>query len=75
MTTVTYNIPNISCGHCVHTIQSEVSELAGVTSVVANQDNKQAVITFDTPATEDGIIALLKEINYPPAGHDLVQLN
>ncbi len=30
MTTVTYSIPNISCGHCVHTIQSELSELSGV---------------------------------------------
>ncbi len=79
MTTVTYNIPAISCGHCVHTIQNEVSELAGVTSVVANQDSKQTVITFDTPATEDGIIALLKEIGYAPGdapgGQNLIQLN
>ena len=30
MTTVTYSIPNISCMHCVHTIKTEVSELAGV---------------------------------------------
>ena len=46
MTTVTYSIPNISCKHCVHTIQSEVSELAGVTQVVANADSKTAVITL-----------------------------
>lgn len=65
MTTVTYSIPNISCGHCVHTIQSEVSELAGVQSVAASAESKQAVITFDAPATEDQIKALLKEINYP----------
>ena len=32
MTTVKYSIPNISCGHCVHTIQSEVSEIPGVQS-------------------------------------------
>lgn len=65
MTTVTYSIPNISCGHCVHTIQNEVSELAGVQSVAASAESKQAVITFDTPATEEQIKALLKEINYP----------
>lgn len=67
MTTKTYTIPNISCGHCVMTIQNEVAELAGVVSVVANKDTKQAVVTFDTPATEAQIVALLKEINYPPA--------
>ena len=67
MTTVTYSIPNISCGHCVHTIQSEISELAGVKSVVADAETKTAVITFDAPATEDQVKALLAEINYPTA--------
>jgi len=67
MTTVTYSIPNISCGHCVHTIQSEVSELEGVTSVVANQEARTATIVFEAPATEDKIKALLGEINYPVA--------
>ena len=67
MTTVTYSIPNISCKHCVHTIQTAVSELAGVTQVVANADSKTAVITFDAPATEAQIRALLAEINYPAA--------
>jgi len=67
MTTVTYFIPNISCGHCVHTIQREVSELEGVVSVVADQEKKVATITFDFPATEDKIRSLLAEINYPVA--------
>jgi copper chaperone len=67
MTTVTYKLPNISCGHCVHTIQSEVSELAGVKSVVADMTTKQTVITFDAPASEEKIKSLLAEINYPVA--------
>jgi copper chaperone CopZ len=66
MTTKTYNIPNISCGHCVNTIQMEVGELAGVTKVVASNDTKTAVVEFGDPATEDQIVALLKEINYAP---------
>ena len=72
--TITYNIPGISCGHCVHTIQMEVSDLEGVESVVASQNARTATITFDSPATEDTIVALLKEINYPPEGHDLLQV-
>jgi copper chaperone len=66
-TTVTYTIPNISCGHCVHTIKSELSELAGVKAVEADQATKQTTITYEPPATEDGIKALLAEINYPAA--------
>jgi copper chaperone len=67
-TKVTYSIPNIHCEHCVHTIQSELIDLPGVRSVKANQSLKNATIEFDAPATEDGIKALLEEINYPVAG-------
>ena len=68
MKTVTYNIPNISCGHCVMTIQNELKELAGVQSVKADQGTKTTVVTFDAPASEETIKQLLVEINYPVAG-------
>ena len=68
MTTVTYNIPNISCGHCVHTIKMEVSDLEGVQSVDASPETKTATISFDAPASEDKIKSLLTEINYPAVG-------
>jgi len=67
MSTVTYTVPNISCGHCVHTIQSEVAELEGVQSVKADQASKTVEIVFDTPADEVKIKAFLAEINYPVA--------
>ena len=37
MTTVTYTVPAISCGHCTHTIETEVGELQGVQSVKADE--------------------------------------
>lgn len=67
MTTVTYSIPNISCGHCVHTIKSEVSDLPGVKAVEADETSKKATITFEPPASEEKIKSLLAEINYPVA--------
>ena len=68
MTTVKYSVPNISCGHCVHTIQVEVADLEGVHTVKADQESQVVEITFDNPATEERIKALLAEINYPVAG-------
>jgi len=68
MTTVTYTVPAISCGHCTHTIENEVSELQGVQSVKAEVDTKKVQITFDAPASEEKIKALLAEINYPVEG-------
>ena len=65
MMTVTYTITNISCKHCVHTIKNEVGELPGVISVEADAASKQAIISFEDPATEEGIKAFLTEINYP----------
>jgi copper chaperone CopZ len=67
MTTVTYSIPTIHCGHCVHTIQSELVELEGVKEVRADAQTRKVVIVFDTPASEEKIKALLSEINYPVA--------
>ena len=67
MTNVKYDVPKISCGHCVNTIQMEVGDLEGVTSVVASNETKTVEIVFDSPATEDQIKALMTEINYPVA--------
>lgn len=66
MTIITYNIPNISCKHCVHTIKTELSDLQGVKSVEASEDKKQAAVTFEAPADDEQIRQLLTEIGYPP---------
>jgi len=66
MQTKTVTVPNISCGHCVHTIQTEVGELEGVKSVVASEQTKTVTVEWDAPQTWDGIKSLLEEINYPP---------
>jgi copper chaperone len=68
MVTVKYHVPNISCGHCVHTIQTEVGSLEGVKSVKADIISKAVEIIFESPVTEGQIKQLLAEINYPIAG-------
>lgn len=68
MTTVTYNVPAIHCGNCIRTIEMEVGELEGVQSVKADEATKKVEITFDSPASEQTIKALLNEINYPAEG-------
>ena len=67
MNTITYSVPNINCGHCVHTIQTEVGDLQGVMSVKADAGTKMVEISYDTPASEEQIKSLLAEINYPVA--------
>jgi len=65
MNTLTLHIPNISCSHCVHTIQTELGDLPGVSTVAANEQTKVVTVAFEPPATRQSIEALLAEINYP----------
>lgn len=67
MKSLTYTIPNISCGHCIHTIQAELGDLPGVKSVEGSEATKVVTIGYDDPATREQIEALLAEIDYPVA--------
>jgi copper chaperone CopZ len=67
MTEVTFKVPNISCHHCIHTIQTELSALEGVKSVEARLDTKEVTVAFDMPATQAKVEATLAEIDYPVA--------
>jgi len=58
-------VSNISCGHCVNTVQNEVSELEGVISVKAEEATQKVNIAWEAPQTWAGIAALLDEIGYP----------
>ena len=67
MMTKTFKVPNISCGHCVMTIEREVGEVEGVTSVKAEQESRMVTVAWnEPPASWDAIQSLLEEINYPP---------
>ena len=67
MATKTFKVPNISCGHCVMTIEREVGELSGVTSVKADQATKMVTVNWnEPPANWEAIRSLLTEINYAP---------
>ena len=68
MTTVTYSVPAMHCGHCTHTVEMEVGELEGVQTVKADLATKKVQITFDAPASEEKVKALLAEIDYPVEG-------
>ncbi len=63
----TFSIPNISCGHCVNSIKTELNELDGISKVEGDIEGKSVEVEWDAPATEDTIKNKLGEINYPAA--------
>jgi copper ion binding protein len=65
MANKTVKVPNISCGHCTSTIEREVGELEGVTSVKADENSKIVTVEWNEPAASWTQIAdLLTEIGY-----------
>lgn len=70
--TKTFTVPNISCEHCVRSIRNEVTEIAGVASVQADDKTKVVTVTWNAPANWEQIKAALTEIDYPP--QELIQL-
>jgi copper chaperone CopZ len=63
----TVTVPNISCHHCVMTIQREIGALPGVKRVEGDPASKTVTVEWQAPATWDMIAATLTAINYPPA--------
>lgn len=61
-----YKVPSMSCGHCAHTIRSELETIAGVRAVEADAPAKRVRVQFEAPATREQIEAKLTEINYAP---------
>ncbi|MBW1981699.1 MAG: heavy-metal-associated domain-containing protein [Deltaproteobacteria bacterium] len=63
----TFQVPNITCGHCVMSIQRELKEVPGINSVEGNPATRQITVQWQEPATLEKIKETLAEINYPAA--------
>ncbi len=68
MTTKTYTVPNISCHHCVNTIERELKDVPGVATVRADLGSKAVKVEVTDAARLAAVEATLAEIGYPAAG-------
>lgn len=66
MSARTYNVPGISCNHCKHAIEIEVSRVQGVDSVEVDVNAKTVTIVGE-PLDESAIIAAIDDAGYEVA--------
>ena len=66
MSTLTYSVPGVYCGHCQAAITNEVAALPGVEAVDVDLETKIVAITAD-PLHEQAIIAAIDEAGYEVA--------
>lgn len=62
MTTRTYSVPGISCGHCKSAIEGGIAPLPDVDSVTVDIDAKTVLVVGDI--TEDAVRAAVDEAGY-----------
>jgi len=63
---VTLLAPDISCAHCVATVQGALGEQDGVATAIANAETKLVDVDYDPAVTSvEQISATLEEAGYP----------
>ncbi|MCB0996375.1 MAG: heavy-metal-associated domain-containing protein [Acidimicrobiales bacterium] len=62
MTTRTYTVPGMSCDHCRHAIETEVTKLAGVDTV--GVDLEQKLVRVEGDASEADVRTAIDEAGY-----------
>lgn len=61
--TTTYTVPGMSCGHCKAAIETEVSKVAGVSTVEADLETKRVTVSGD-PVDDAAVRAAIDEAGY-----------
>lgn len=64
MTTSTYNVAGMTCGHCVSSVREEVSQVPGVTGVDVDLATGRLDISADAPVSGDAVRAAVEEAGY-----------
>jgi copper chaperone len=68
MSTATYTVVGMTCGHCVNAVTEEVSALPGVTGVDVDLASGGVTVTSDAPVEEAAVRAAVEEAGYEVAG-------
>ena len=64
MTTERFQVPGVSCQHCVNAITREVSALPGVQRVQVALDDKTVTVEHGDQVSTDAVIAAINEAGY-----------
>jgi copper chaperone len=64
MTTTTYTVKGMTCGHCVSSVTEEVTEIPGVTGVEVDLATGLVTVGSDGPIDGAAVAAAVKEAGY-----------
>ncbi|MCT9931830.1 heavy-metal-associated domain-containing protein [Planotetraspora sp. A-T 1434] len=64
MTTTTYTVTGMTCGHCVSSVKEEVGEVPGVTGVDVDLKTGLVTVTSDGPIDATDVGAAVRTAGY-----------
>ncbi|TMR11317.1 heavy-metal-associated domain-containing protein [Nonomuraea turkmeniaca] len=67
MSTATYTVKGMTCGHCVSSVKEEVGDVAGVTGVEVDLATGLLTVDSDGPVDPAKIVAAVQEAGYEVA--------
>ncbi|HEY0507067.1 MAG TPA: heavy-metal-associated domain-containing protein [Blastococcus sp.] len=67
MSTATYTVIGMTCGHCVSAVTEEVTQVPGVTGVEVDLAGGGLTVTSEAPVADSAIRAAVEEAGYQVA--------
>lgn len=64
MTTTTYHVSGMTCGHCVSSVSSEIGKLAGVRDVRVDLATGAVTVDSEQPLADADVLAAVDEAGY-----------
>lgn len=68
MSTTTYKVEGMTCGHCVNAVTTEVSKIDGVNDVHVDLDSGNVTVTSNAPLSSDAVKAAVDEAGFELVG-------
>jgi len=66
--TAVYKVSGMTCGHCEGAVSSEISEIAGVSSVTAVASTGEVTVVSAAPLDDEAVRAAVDEAGYELVG-------
>ncbi|MEU5994395.1 heavy-metal-associated domain-containing protein [Spirillospora sp. NPDC047418] len=64
MSTATYTVTGMTCGHCVSSVTEEVEQIAGVTAVDVDLETGNVTVTSEAPLDDAQVKGAVEEAGY-----------
>jgi copper chaperone len=64
MSTITYTVSGMTCGHCVSSVSAEIGALSGVSAVAVDLATGAVTVTSEQPLDREAVRAAVEEAGY-----------